>query len=255
MRNGRKKLGLAASADVGRLSKLISQLTDEILTRTGYDKSQLSGAILSLPSIIAIYEEDACDALDFVDIYDLVGTHIATSHPRAIAAAFAGHGYGICPDWLDPDACKDHWMKMPFYETLLVDYSRGALSVDWHRLNTAAGLGLSYESENVSVDFDAGSVYDETDEAHWERISEHIKFVIKTAPVWKSVNLVMLTGESADDEMFRRTVAAAVGKANLKIVSTDPLLTAATAASQMASRAAEVQKRFPHKRYFSCPPV
>lgn len=210
--------------------------------------------LFTLPRIIAIYEEDACDGLKFVGIYDSVGTNIARTHPRATAAAFAGHGYGACPHWLDRDACKDEWMSLPFYETLLVDYSRGALSVDWNRLNTAVGLS-SYESGNVLVDFDAGSVYAEDDEAHWRRGSDHIQSINRAAPVWNSVDLVMLMGESADDETFQRTVRAAVAEFDSEIVSSNPLFTAATVASEMASRAAIIQKKFLDQRYFSRPPV
>ncbi len=92
-------MGLAASPDDGSISGVLQKLKSQAEQHLGPDRP-IEGAILALPSVIALYEEDAYDALEHLGITNLIGTHLALCSPREINAAYVGYGYGICTHWL-----------------------------------------------------------------------------------------------------------------------------------------------------------
>jgi hypothetical protein len=144
----KKRLGLAASADVKTLSILTKSLLD-LLPPT----MQVPSMVISYPPIPALYNEDIVDTTEHLGIQAQYDSHYC--QPREIVAAFAGNGMGLCQHPAERERCYQEGRKMPLYAILHVEYAKHALVLHARHLQTAFD---SADSDiNVSVLWDMGS--------------------------------------------------------------------------------------------------
>jgi len=195
-----------------------------------------------LPTIIALYEEDAYDALEYLGITNLIGAHLALCRPREINYAYVGYGYGICTHWLDRDTCLNETLGGPTYDVLLVDYSRNCLSVDWSRLRSPGRLP-TYQPLKAVIDFDAGS---EPLDPNWSTYWQHVRAIVGSvveANISKTLSVVMLVGESAEDATLRENIERAVADfGSPTILVDDPIYVTAKGAADIGWRSLEIER-------------
>ncbi|KAF2677980.1 hypothetical protein K458DRAFT_349337 [Lentithecium fluviatile CBS 122367] len=151
-RSFRESLFLPASANVGRLSKLTRSLIK--LARAHAPSQPIVSVVISFPFLYGLYDEDAKDVASYLWLPELHGTHGAP--PHTFAAAFAGHGMGLCTSYTDRDRCWEEGRKFPERSVLLVEYTATSilLSADFmhgvHGSGSRSGELSTYFSPSIN---------------------------------------------------------------------------------------------------------
>ncbi|KAL8791157.1 MAG: hypothetical protein Q9195_005996 [Heterodermia aff. obscurata] len=151
IRKARKAALLPASNTVRVLSDHLRDLHRAIVYNDeGYDNMGLreNAVLVSTPHLIALYEEDILDAIEFQPIVtDLAMTPIdgreGYNQPRESVAAMAGNGWGLCSNYTDRKACEQEESRMPLRRVYTIEYTNTSLHL---RLQSISVPRLEYES-------------------------------------------------------------------------------------------------------------
>lgn len=101
-------MGLPASKDVGYLANVLSDLRAQVEKYLG---APIESAGITMPHLIALYQEDLQDAFDYVGLRYLFFP-IRYDVLYETSAAYAGYGYGLCSDYIDRAVCKQQQHDM-----------------------------------------------------------------------------------------------------------------------------------------------
>ncbi|KAL8662334.1 MAG: hypothetical protein Q9202_004792 [Teloschistes flavicans] len=95
-------IGLPASEDVGYLAEVHSDLRAQV---EKYRGAPIEYAGFTTPHLIALYQEDLQDALDYVGLRYL-SFPVRYDELYETSAAYADYGYGLYLDYTDRAICK-----------------------------------------------------------------------------------------------------------------------------------------------------
>ena len=177
--------------------------------------------VVSCPPILALYEEDIRDSLEYLQIPSWTGNEVVYKTPNEMLVAFTGHGL---KDMNGPDGTAKN--------VLLIEYTQEALSLACDHVNS----GGSRRPGKQNANFNAGSRQSNT-AAHWALVQMDVERAIKfLIPTWKpTVDPVLLVGESSDDEELRKRIGLVVAPfGNPEIISSDGLYVAAKGTAEVA---------------------
>lgn len=239
IRQWRRSLGLASSVDVARLSNMLVLLKDMTEAKL---RTPVEGIVLSFPGLAALYDEDIEDAITYSKLIRLQ-SHISQGQVRELQGAFGGYGHGICKSYLESKACFDEIMDtLPWHNVLLVHYSKELLSAQ-SAILISVDRRSNERPQELSVDFGAGSRNQRTPE-YWQRVDTVLQKAARNRQSWNpKVDLVLFSGESAEDEEFRgkvRIILAEYGEVVYDVG--DETHVAAKGAAKLAWLALNIQR-------------
>jgi hypothetical protein len=237
----RKLLGLPATSDVGELAKLLKPLRRQTEIILGH---KISAAVITIPHLAALYEEDLRDLFDYLGLTYLAG------HPYwygnrfcEAAATYAGNGFGLCSNFTDVRRCKIEEQDMPREYVLSITYTRSALTSSMARFG--GGFNSQAFERPIVNDFTLGyeARHDNPNEDHyWSRVKDILQkpFVqennfIPTGPVSR----IFVYGECAEEAKFKTVLEEAFGSMlpnNPPIIMNNSLSSPAIGAAEMAMR-------------------
>lgn len=93
-----KTLGLPASYEVGVLAQVIRHLRSQLESDFGIS---ISEAVFTSSHLLALYQDDLEDAAENVGIKYVTPASQFKPILWETAAAYAGHGLGLCKHWTD----------------------------------------------------------------------------------------------------------------------------------------------------------
>jgi hypothetical protein len=98
-----KTLGLPASYEVGVLAQVIQHLRSQLEFDFGIS---ISEAVFTSSHLLALYQDDLEDAAENVDIKYVVPRWQFKPILWETAAAYAGHGLGMCNHWREENRVR-----------------------------------------------------------------------------------------------------------------------------------------------------
>jgi hypothetical protein len=238
----RKKAGYPASSDVEILAQTMHELI--AAAEEGLPPSQLplSSALVALPNAIALYPEDAQDALEYLGLQALKG-HNVYAVLRALPAAYAGYGMGLCAHPGDFELCLEEEQDMPRRGVVTIDMNHASLGVDARGMDTPMYV---FNEDEAVLDWRGGLPHGEPDEIYWERVRGDIRGVVDglvrrsgKAQGEKFVDDVLMVGEIGDDERLAAIVREIVAEAQEE----DAIIRSEQTHVVVAKGAAELAKR------------
>lgn len=127
LRRARKSVGLPASSDVRDISSMLSQLKTEAEASM---KIKITQAVISVPDLVALYDEDIYDAAEYVGL-QLLHDDWFFRQPRHIYSTFVAyrlnnHSFNVTSSIGNEHHCKG----LPERKLLSVYLSHDALSVE-----------------------------------------------------------------------------------------------------------------------------
>jgi hypothetical protein len=232
MRRMRKWLGLPATIEAGAISRLLEGLRAEAERYLGHSTKAAS---VTHPDLIALYEEDLKDALDFIGL----GYIGILRSPNLLTDAFsilAGHGIGLCKHYTNPKICMFEEKNMTRLSFAPILFTRTILTLSSvYTPHSAYGVWTPFYAPPM-LDFNLGSEK-ESDPLYWKTIETTVKTYFQRDINRPSV--LFLHGESSGDPRFIAAVSAAV--ADFKELPTvnndDYIYVAARGAAEFARRA------------------
>ncbi|MCJ1254121.1 hypothetical protein MMC24_001935 [Lignoscripta atroalba] len=233
-------MGFPASKDVGTLASVIRSLRTLAEEKLGYG---ISLAIATTPRLVALYQEDIDDALEYAGLksgsvpYQRF-TKVAI--PNELSTAFAGYGLGLCQSYTNSSKCSAEETDMPVENILAVLYTRSALATSLSTMKTPYGI-LDWPQDYLQ-DFELG--YDSlhsnpSEEYYWEGVRDRIRELTVIEYDHKRITKVLLLGDSALDATFLRVLEQSVGSLQddiPEILMGDPVFAAAKGAAELARR-------------------
>ena len=232
-RSARKKLGLAASADVAVLAKMLKATARMAESEL---RSPIS-AIQSFPALLALYQEDITDAAEYAGLRMLKTDSGRQLHE--LIAAYAGHGMGLSES--GPE-CQTSF-GFPGCHTVIVEYSENAILLDGRPLDRAHDIA-NYDEDDIRTSFDLGSRSSATEEQVRDLVLEYLRKVYigytKRPWVFPEEITVIMTGsrDSVGREEIRMATADAFSLfgTRAKMLYSDPEFVAARGAAEIAWR-------------------
>lgn len=204
LRKLRKMVGLPASYDVGVLGKQIRQ----IIAALDFDPAmnfEVTEAAISVPHLLALYQDDISDACEYAKIKYLELPNLFRPLLWETSPAFAGYGVGLCEHFRDHHKCVEEIQNMTEYKLLTVHYSKKALTTSLTPMTTPFGQWEPdyRHTENFDLGFDElekGSFSGE--DIYWGLVNEELHVILERFPSDKPT-LIVLTGNAADVPKFR----------------------------------------------------
>ncbi|KAI9855694.1 MAG: hypothetical protein M1813_009656 [Trichoglossum hirsutum] len=236
-RDLRKSIGLPATDDVGVLSKLIRDLQLKAKSDLGI---HISSAVISVSHLAALYQDDIREAFEYVGIEYVEPKNYFRPLFWETAAAYAGHGFGLCEHYTDPEACAAEEERMRLESILAVHYSRNALTTSLVVMSAATALWEpDYRHiEDFTLGYDAISG-DESEEKYWNAVRDGLQALMIQHKHYEHPSKIILTGDMALDETFTRVLKEAMVDVMGKvppIFSSDPEFVAARGAAELRRR-------------------
>jgi hypothetical protein len=239
----RKKAGYPASSDVAIIAQALKELIVAAENSLPPSQLPLTSALVALPNAMALYPEDAQDALEYLGLQALRG-HAVYTVLRALPAAYAGYGIGLCAYPEDFDACLDEEQDMPNRGVVAIDITSASLGVDARRMDTP--MYVFDEDESV-LNWDARFPGDKESEVYWEQVRNDILRVVdglvrrtdSRLHTKKFVDDVLWIWEARDEGRLRaivREVVAAVQEEKATIRCENPEYVVAYGATELAKR-------------------
>lgn len=198
-----------------------------------------------IPNAIALYDEDICDAMDYVGIRCLTG-HNVNHQSHGLQAAYAGYGLGLCEKYADYEACVEEEQQMPQRQVFAIDFTQNSLSVDMRSMTDTMYV---FNPQRSRIDWEAGlaSLQHYTDpEAYWDRVRAIVLELPLTKYEKHDITTVLLLGESALNDVFLAVVHEVLGAVQTskpEIFVADPVYVAAKGAAELAKRIQEQGER------------
>jgi hypothetical protein len=246
----RKKAGFPASSDVGIIVQTIDQLIAAAEHFLPPSQLPLSSALVVLPLTIALYPEDAKDALEYLGLQPLRGHNVYTVL-RALPAAYAGYGLGLCAHPSDFELCLEEEQKMSKRGVIAVDINSASISIDAQGMDTPMYV---FVKEEVLLDWRGGLLPGEPDEI-WDRIRGDIRYGVESlvrrsskGKGEKFVDDVLMIGEKGGDDRLAtivREIVAEVQEEEATIWSEQPQFVVAEGAAELAKRLLLQRGRMP----------
>ena len=223
-RDIRKSCGLAASPDVDAIASLLNPMKEQIERHVGHGIDGTS-VILAMPSLVALYDEDVKDALEFIGLFHK-SSNLSVSPPREMCTAYIGH----------MARNPDYDLDIPEQRVLCVELTRESFSLEVRDTSWVLALE-SWHVETTRTSFQLGHSRSHED-TYWKRLEQLIEEVnnfynYKEKP--PKIDTVLLIGDKAEDEPWRKVFDDIIGNfGNPSIYSSDPSLVAAKGASRLS---------------------
>ena len=241
-RNCRKRLGLPATSDVGTLSSMVSQLRERAETRLS---TRISTAALSVPHLIALYQDDVLDTFEYVGLDYIAIDGYFRPLLWETAVGFAGHGLGLCKHYQDVEKCREELKQLPEKTVLSINYAPNALTLSLAVLRTPLSLwepGLRHYAN-----FTLGSMHEPTrdlqNSQYWRTLREALElFLLEQNRAFLPTCTVIFLGDSApvnEHEPFAQLVFKVLKQVqSLSIESffSDAAITAAKGTAELVKR-------------------
>ena len=231
----RKRLGWPASADVGILAEVLQECADVVKSQLG--GIEVKAAVAVVPNAMALYAEDVQDALEHIGWKALSG-HNVYGVPRALPAAYAGYGFGLCDTPEDFEACVKEEKSMSRRNVMTVDSGNGVIATDARGMDTPMYV---FNDKYATLDWDAGD--------NKERIALNVRTAVESlktrsigvGPGERYVDEVLMIGEDEGrwveplEDIVRNEVAR-VQSQEARIWDDDPSWVVARGAAELAKR-------------------
>ncbi|KAL9107552.1 MAG: hypothetical protein Q9227_007552 [Pyrenula ochraceoflavens] len=199
-------MGLPSSSDVGILAQMIQNLR----SKAEADLSiTISSAVAGVPHLVALYQDDIQDAFEYLNLEYLTPKNYFRPLVWETAAAFAGHGFGLCTHPEDTTSCQSEEAGMKEQTVLSVHYSRSALTTSLAILRTATDLWEpAYRHRE---DFSLGHDSADKDE-YWNAVKKHLQLIMREYPHYERPHRIVLTGDEAlgNDQTFSKVLHEAM---------------------------------------------
>ncbi|KAL9038907.1 MAG: hypothetical protein Q9214_005094, partial [Letrouitia sp. 1 TL-2023] len=247
-RRALRSLGFPPSHNVAIIADLLKQLHNEIL---GYDNlgTRFDAALVTSPNLIALYQEDLIDAIEYFGIMPPTALYSASNRnaynqPRNALAGFAGNGMGLCKNVTDEEACKEEEGKMPIRLVYTLEYTNTSLHVRIDLLAVAHLQYESYEDGGALTSFDLGTAKRDQridKSVYWAEVRVFLAKLPRRWQYYGGIDNVVLLGNGALDREFVQIVYETVkdfqpGKRDPVFSVTDPTFAAARGALELAER-------------------
>ncbi|KAF8848382.1 hypothetical protein BDZ45DRAFT_732963 [Acephala macrosclerotiorum] len=190
-----KTLGLPASYEVGILAQVIQHLRSQLEFDFGIS---ISEAVFTSSHLLALYQDDLEDAAENGGIKYVAPRWQFKPILWETAAAYAGHGLGMCKHWRDEDRCREENTQLPETTVLAVHYSHNALTVSLAEIQTAFDTWEpDYRRvENFALGSNAIPGYPSSNE-YWANVKETLLQIMDKYPLFARPKTVMVTGDMA----------------------------------------------------------
>jgi len=240
-RSARKKIGLPASGDVGTLGNMIKALKREAEKLA---VKPVTSALISVPHIVAMYDEDVVDAFEYVELQ-----YAWLNHWRGLfwenAMGYAGYGLGLCSDYKNFTACwkeVNSSKRQPVFATTLTS---NALITSFAVLQCVFGLWEPQYRMNVNVDL--GYDFREED-GYWVRVRGELHQLFNSFPGFPRPTVVYIMGDKAEDPTFQNLIheLADTWGTNPPVYTNDTTFAVARGAAEMKKRAPYIGKGSPN---------
>lgn len=209
LHDARKAIGLPASSDVGYLAGMLSELRARVEEQVG----SIISAGVTTPHLVALYGEDLRDAFEYLGLENVVFPVGYPGHHMLYqtSAAYAGYGFGLCPSYTDPVACKgEEWDMLPI-TVMAVSYTRTVLTVSLSIV--ASAYSLWEPSYRYLIDSELG--YDMRDlldeEGYWRDVKMRLEQIMIENPGYDRPAKVLLMGDCVEDKNFQIQLFEALG--------------------------------------------
>ena len=159
----------------------------------------LSAAALSVTHLLALYQDDVQDTLDYAGLeYQTIDAYYRPVLWES-AVAYAGHGLGICEHYRDPPQCQHELARIPLLTALSVHHAPGALTLALPVFQYATSL---WEPDYRHVEhFELGAKRDSNDPHqsyhYWSRVQRAVEFILDWVDAYVPAHVVMFVGEAA----------------------------------------------------------
>jgi hypothetical protein len=226
-RETRMRFGLPATRDVGVLAGMLTSLKSAFESQIRF---HIVDAVVSVPHLLALYEDDVLDAcafagIEFFEMWSWTSSKLVWDS----TPSFGGYGIGTCRHPEDYERCNGEWRNTTKQNILTVHYSHGALKTTYL---SQTSCYYSYEPgithhENFSMGFDAPSRISEPGK-YWRDVRLGLRYTIDETHIGNpEPDVVAVTGDAAGDEMFRKVLKEAVPSPRLGTHANDTVFAAA----------------------------
>ncbi|KAI1843511.1 hypothetical protein JX266_010337 [Neoarthrinium moseri] len=236
VREALKAAQLPASYEVLILAQVIQRLSSEIESTLGIE---IQEAVFAASHLVALYQDDIQDAAAYSGIKYVIPKGLHDPFVWETAAAYAGHGFGLCKHWQDDDACADEGKQMPSETILAVHYSRTALTVSLTVISQALwAWEQDYRRvENFTLGSDSIKSYPNRED-YWTDVKDTILSINTQFPLFPKPGKVLVTGDLDGGDFIdflRSTMEEYLGTAP-HFLTNDTTTAAAKGAAQFMRR-------------------
>jgi len=195
---------------------------------------------MAVSHLVALYQDDVEEAFEYVGIEYVEPKNYFRPVFWETAAAYAGHGFGLCEHYTDPETCAAEEESMPSESVFAVHYSRTALTTSLVVMKTALALWEPdyRHTENFALGFDAIGD-DKNEEKYWDAVRDELRAIMIRYQYYERPSKILLTGDMALNETFTRVLKEAMVNVMGKvppIFSSDPELITAKGAAEIGRR-------------------
>jgi hypothetical protein len=247
VRESKKDAGFPASSDVAELASMILSLRSAVESHLGGRK--IAGAVVTIPHLHALYQEDVDDALEYAGLISLASWPYWTGSSDGFfpesAAAYAGNGFGLCSNYTDVDSCERERIHPPPgsmpEDVLSISYTQGFLSSTWAR--QSRGFSTSEREYYFIADLNLGWASKDkySDDDYWAVVRDAVITPVLLANQYlhRVTDKVIFHGEMASNPRFRSVIGDTLEMLLPNKPPTfdfDPSFAAARGAAEMAKR-------------------
>ncbi|PGH28056.1 hypothetical protein AJ80_00312 [Polytolypa hystricis UAMH7299] len=197
-----KAMGRPATPQSAVLGDMVSKLRSKTEAALG-DGQNVTAAVLSSPEKIRLTSEELNDALDYLEIRNLMAEPDDIGELYAGSAAYAGFGLGLCKNYTDPEACRQEEREFLDDWVIYLDFSDYSLSGTVKRFFLGVRNGVDYYSWiEPGLGLERLKEMEETE--YWTAVTAHIHRMVER--FGEVVSRLMFTGPSAADPRFEEAV-------------------------------------------------
>ncbi|RDL40781.1 uncharacterized protein BP5553_00760 [Venustampulla echinocandica] len=242
-RRFRQSRGLPSTPDIETLSHFLGQLNR--LAEESTPESIPPAVFPSLPEIPNLPFGDFDEALGWVNLTRLRSYKSTPSPVNQFNTAFAGMGYGICTHWSNVEQCDSEEVSQPVRHTLTISYTADEFVVERSTSVTAYWIYRDARDRTPALGSSHRPLHNpDSIKDYWEQVGDRIKLVALAGGDPRSLDTLVLMGESAQNKQLLDTIWKALselGKVDLYSALQTPQFTtefvAARGAAEMAKRA------------------
>lgn len=219
---------------------MTSHLRNEVEIRIG---QRITAAVVTVPNLPALYEEDLQDAFAYLRLTYLSNTpYWMGGIFYETAATYVGNGFGLCSNYTDLVGCQEEYTRGKQESILSICYTRTSLTStmarqrmgfalpesEWPRAVADLRLGCNYRTHNPGEEY------------YWAQLRDSIMSPYMWAnhlQVQWLVSKVLVHGDCALESNFRKFLNETIKDVmenNPPTFSRDPVFAAARGAAEMA---------------------
>ena len=256
-RSFRRKLGLPSSSDVGTLSTPLQALVSTATHRVACRPRQ---ALLVTTAIRALYDEDIQDIMTYLGLTQaplrhLPGLRAGCEAPHELAAAYAGHGFGLCETYWNATACDLEERQISFEMVVGVSISRTGIALSQAVLRYAYVIDGYDETLYDAVGFEGFGGEDrmrQSMEEYWRFVEKALKCHVHRNNRY-NVSKVLIFDDAAEMEVDGHTMGYEMKSVvtgvlrewqdDVKVLKSEPLYVTAFGAAKLALRGRYVRDK------------